>query len=310
MSNTSSRRTFLQQTTAAGTAALCSGAFIGNAPAQDKPLDMVIARWTGDKNAFEELAVKLTKEAIENLGGMKRFVGKGDVVWVKPNIGWDRTPEQSADTNPDVVKTLVQLCLDAGAKTVKVGDNTCNPAEKSYVTSKIADAARSAGGEVVFLDKNRFRDMEINGESLKTHPVYPEIVECDLVINVPVAKHHSLVRITCCMKNYMGVIENRQRFHQNLPVCIADITAFMKPRLCVLDAIRILTANGPTGGNLDDVKHAYTLAAGTDIVALDALGAELLGNKPSDIDSVTTGEKRGLGVMDYKSLALKELEVA
>jgi len=310
MSNTSSRRLFLKQTAALGATTLCGSAIAGNALAQDKPLDMVIARWTGNKDAWEELAVKLTEQAIETLGGMKRFVSKGDVVWVKPNIGWDRTPEQAANTNPDVVKTLVRLCFDAGAKTVKVGDYTCNPAEKSYANSKIAEAAKSVGGEVVFLDKNRFREMEINGQSLKTHPVYPEIVECDLVLNVPIAKHHSLARITCCMKNYMGVIEDRQRFHQDMPVCIADITAFMKPRICVLDAIRILTANGPTGGDLNDVKHTYTLAAGTDIVALDALGAELLGNNPTDIDSVVAGEKRGLGVMNYKSLALKELEVA
>jgi uncharacterized protein (DUF362 family) len=309
MSITSSRRLFLKQTAAASAAALSSSALTDNAAAQDKPLDMVIARWKGDATAYEELAVKLTEQAIEALGGMKRFVSKGDVVWVKPNIGWDRTPEQAANTNPDVVKTLVRLCLDAGAKTVKIGDNTCNPAEKSYANSKIAEAAKSAGGEVVFLDKNRFREMDIKGESLKMHPVYPEVVECDLVLSVPVAKHHSLARITCCMKNYMGVIENRQRFHQDLPTCIADLTAFMKPRISVLDAIRILTANGPTGGDLNDVKQTNTIAAGTDIVALDALGAELLGNNPADITTVVTGEKRGLGVMDYKSLALKELEV-
>lgn len=307
MSNASSRRTFLQQATAA---TLLGGALAGNVTAQDKPLDMVIARWTGSKDAWEELAVKMTEQAIENLGGMKRFISKGDVVWVKPNIGWDRTPEQAANTNPDVVKTLVRMSIEAGAKTVKVGDYTCNPAEKSYANSKIADAAKAVGGEVVFLDKNRFRDMEINGENLKTHPVYPEVVECDLVINVPIVKHHTLATITCCMKNYMGVIENRQRFHQDLPTCITDLAAFMKPRLCVLDALRILTANGPTGGDLKDVKHTYTLAAGTDIVALDALGAELLGHNPADIGTVAAGEKRGLGVMNYKSLALKELEVA
>ncbi|MCK5861186.1 MAG: DUF362 domain-containing protein, partial [Candidatus Hydrogenedentes bacterium] len=246
----------------------------------------------------------------EALGGMKRFVSKGDVVWVKPNMAWDRTPEQSSNTNPDVVKTLVRLCFDAGAKTVKVGDHTCNPAKKSYKKSKIADAVQSVGAEVVFLDKNRFREMDIKGESLKMHPVYPEIVECDLVLNVPVVKHHSSTRITCCMKNYMGVIDDRKRFHQDLPTCIADITAFMKPRLCVLDAVRILTNNGPTGGDLNDVRQVNAIAAGTDIVALDAFGAELLGNNPADIKTIVAGEKRGLGIMDYKSLALKEMELA
>ncbi|HEX73220.1 MAG TPA: DUF362 domain-containing protein, partial [Candidatus Hydrogenedentes bacterium] len=143
-----------------------------------------------------------------------------------------------------------------------------------------------------------------------THPVYPEIIECDLVLNVPVAKHHSATKITCCMKNYMGVVEDRRRFHQDLPACIADITAFMKPRLCVLDAVRILTGNGPTGGRLEDVRRTNIVAAGTDIVALDAFGAELLGNIPADIGTVVAGRERGLGVMDYKSLSLKEPEVA
>jgi uncharacterized protein (DUF362 family) len=308
MTAISSRRQFLQKS-AASAMTIGGLSLQGTVVGEQTPLDMVIARWKGSEVPVEEMAAKLTKEAVETLGGMKRFISKDDVVWIKPNIGWDRTPEQAANTNPDVVKTLVQLCLEAGAKKVKVGDNTCNPAERSYAASKIADSARGAGAEVVFLDPNRFRDMDIGGERLKMHPVYPEIVECDLVISVPIVKHHALTTMTNCMKNYMGVIEKRQLFHQDLPTCIADLTAFMKPRICVMDAMRILTANGPTGGNLADVRQINLVAAGIDLVALDALGAELLGHVPKDIDSVAVGEKRGLGVMNYRSLKLKELDI-
>lgn len=308
-----SRRQFLHRSaTTTGALALGPWAF-HEAQAQDGPASMSIARWKAGAEASdpdEIIATRLTEQAIEALGGMKRFVKPGDVVWVKPNMAWDRTPEQAANTNPDVVKTLVRLCFEAGAGRVKVGDNPCNDADKAYPNSGIEAAAKAAGADIVYLDRSRFRDMEIGGPTLKNSPVYPEIIECDLVINVPVVKHHSATTVTLCMKNYMGVVENRRRFHQDLPGCIRDITAFMKPRLCVLDAIRILTANGPTGGRLEDVKRLNTLAAGTDIVALDAFGSELLGHKAADIATVVAGHEAGLGEIDYRKLNPRELEVA
>jgi uncharacterized protein (DUF362 family) len=248
---------------------------------------------------------------MEALGGMKQFVKKGDAVWVKPNMAWDRTPEFAANTNPDLVATLVKLCFDAGAKSVKVGDKTCNENRKSYPASGIEAAVKAAGGEIVYLDDSRFKEMAIGGQRLDKWAVYPDIAESDLVINVPIVKHHSIAKATICMKNYMGVVSGqRGQWHQDLHTCLCDITKFMKPRLCVVDAIRILTANGPTGGNLADVKRMDTVAAGTDIVALDAFGVELLGHKPEDIKSVAAGAQAGLGQIDYRKLALRELEVA
>jgi uncharacterized protein (DUF362 family) len=282
--------------------------------AADKQADMTIAKWTGaanpDAKAIRDIATKLTEKALEGLGGLQRFVKRGDVIWIKPNIGWDRTPEQAANTNPDVVATIIRHCLDAGAKKIKVGDNTCNAAEKCYHASGIADAAKALGAEVIFLDDSRAKRINIKGEKIKETPIFPEIIETDLVINVPVVKHHSLATATVCMKNYMGVIADRKSFHQDLPTCITDITRFMKPRICVLDAVRILTAHGPTGGDLADVKTPLTVAAGVDIVALDAFGVELLGHKPSDIGTVVKGAKEGLGTMDYRSLPLREIAVS
>ena len=306
------RREFLKRTAMAGGALALSP--MGGALAQDKPaqdLQMCIARWKGNPDELKTMAVKLTEQAIATLGGMGRFVKKGNVVWVKPNMAWDRTPELGANTNPDVVATLVRLCLEAGAKQVKVGDKTCNDCKKSYPASGIEAAVKAAGGEIVYLDDSRFKDYELKGKRLDKWAVYPDIVESDLVINVPIVKHHSISKMTLCMKNYMGVVGgNRGQWHQDMPECLCDITAFMKPKLCVVDAIRILTANGPTGGNLADVKRKDTVAAGVDIVALDAFGAELLGHKPEDIKTVAAGQAAGLGQIDYRKLALKEIEVA
>jgi uncharacterized protein (DUF362 family) len=306
--STQSRRDFLVHSAAAA-GMLAVGAERLAAADATKPTTMTIARWAEQGKPadaqMKDLAVKLTEKAIDGLGGMKRFVNKGDVVWVKPNIGWDRTPQQAANTNPDVVATLIRLCLEAGAKTVKIGDNPCDPADKSYLASGIAAAAKELGAEVVFLDKSRFKETAIKGERVKKIPIFPAILECDVVINVPIVKHHVIAGMTACMKNYMGVIEQRGVFHQGMATCLADISRFMQPRakLCVVDAMRILKAHGPKGGNLADVEVKATVAAGVDIVALDALSAELMGKKPTDYASVKKGQEAGLGTMDYRSLA-------
>jgi uncharacterized protein (DUF362 family) len=307
-----SRREFLLGSAAAGLLAARPDLLWAQATA--KSPDMTIARWSGAKPAAEagmkNAAVKLTEQAVEALGGMQRFVSRGDVVWVKPNIAWDRTPEQAGNTNPDVVATIVRLCLAAGAKTVKVGDHPCDVAQRTYEASGIAAAAREAGAKVVFLDPTRFKEAKIGGEQVKTIPVYPEILESDLVINVPIVKHHRLAGLTLCMKNYMGVIDKRNTFHQAIAPCLADLTRYLKPRLCILDATRVLHANGPKGGRLEDVEAKLTLAAGVDIVALDAWGAEVVGKKPAEIGSIVKGQEYGLGTIDYRSLALRELAVS
>ena len=309
-----SRRAFLVRQAAGISLVGGVNLLLQDALAAEKPADMSIAKWTGAKDLtaqqLSQVAVQLTEKAVEAIGGLKRFISRGDIVWVKPNIAWDRTPETAANTNPDVLATVVRLCLEAGAKTVKVGDNPCNPAPRTYEASGLAAAARSAGAEVVFLDPTRFREMSIGGERIKTHPVCPEIIECDLLVNVPIVKHHGLAEATMCMKNFMGVVDNRRVFHQALPECITDLTRFVKPRISIMDAVRILKAHGPRGGNPEDVVLKTTVAAGVDIVALDALAAELLGRKPEDIGTIVKGQEAGLGTMDYRSLALREIAVS
>ncbi len=273
------------------------------------PIKMAIARWSTEGDAPDRLAYQLTAKCIEAIGGMQRFVSKGDTVWVKPNIGWNRKPAYAANTHPDVVAALIDLCQQAGAKTVYVGDNTCNRADQCYENSGIADAAKRSGAEVRFLDRSRFRKMDLKGERVKEHPVFPAIVECDLVISVPVCKHHGSTGVSLAMKNYMGVIEDRGAFHQDLPTTIADLTRFMQPTISVIDATRMLMANGPVGGNLDDVKFGHAVAASTDIVALDAFGAELLGRQPADIGHITKAQSYELGTYDYQRLKPREVMV-
>ena len=315
-----SRRDFLAHSAAAGMLALQADHLLAADKTAAKPADMAIARWKGaePKDATDpqlaDIAGKLTQKAIEALGGMQRFVKRGDVVWVKPNIGWDRTPQQAGNTNPQVVAALVAMCFDAGAKTVKVGDNSVHAAVKTYESSGIAPAAKTPGGKVVFLEKQGFKETAIHGERVKTLMMYSDIIECDLVINAAIVKHHVLSNATLCMKNYMGVMDNRAPFHQDFAACLADITRFMKPRLSVLDAVRVLKDHGPTGGNMEDVVVKSTVAAGVDIVALDALGVELLGREPGDMRKaqaiIKYAQEVGLGKADYHSLALKELVVS
>ena len=307
MSN-STRRDFLKTSVLVGGGLLTTDflALTRAALAADPLPAMSIARWDEAALAGADLAkaaVGLTEAAIASLGGMDRFVNKGDTVWIKPNIGWNRRPELAANTNPDVVGVLVRLCQAAGAKTVKVGDHPCQPARQAYRNSGISKAVEAAGGKMVYLDEKRFKDMQLGGEFLKEWPVYLEVTDADLVINVPILKHHGLTKVSMAMKNYMGVIGgNRSTWHQNMDACVTDITRFMKPKITVLDAVRVLTAHGPQGGDPNDVEVRGIVAASTDIVALDAYGATLMGHEPADIGYVATAANSGLGTMDFASL--------
>ena len=253
---------------------------------------------------------RITRAAIENLGGIRKFIARGDIVVVKPNIGWDRTPEYAANTNPEVVAAIVQLCVEAGAKKVKVFDHPCVDPRRSYKQSGIADAAGAAGAEVAYVDARKFREVALSGHALKSWPIYTEAMEADKIINVPIAKTHGLSILTLGMKNWMGIMGgSRGRIHQQINESLVDVSMLMKPTLIVLDAVRILTASGPQGGNLADVRRLDTVVAGTDQVAVDAFGATLFGMKGSDIGYVVAGHKAGLGTMDLNRLRIKKISL-
>ena len=253
---------------------------------------------------------QITKEAIAAVGGIKRFIAKGDVVIVKPNIGWDRTPEQAACTNPEVVKALVELCVEADAKEVIVMDNTINPARRTYARSGIAKAAKEAGAKVPYVNPHHLKKMALNGEWFKEWEVYTDFVEADKIINVPIAKTHSLSRLTMGLKNWLGAVGGaRNQLHQGLDYAMIDLANFFKPTLTVLDAYRILLRNGPQGGRLSDAQLHKTVVAGVDYVAVDALGATFFDIKPEELPFLKLASERGVGRIDLEKLKIEKRTV-
>jgi len=237
-----------------------------------------------------------TRAALAALGGIERFVGRGTTVVIKPNIGWDRTPEQGANTHPAVVATLVTLAQEAGAKRVRVMDHTCNNPRRCYSRSGIEAAARAAGADVIHLLDGRGIEMRIGGETLSHWPVHREVVEADVLINAPVAKHHSLTQSSLGMKNWLGAVDGRRaQLHQEIGKVCVDLAAFFKPQLTVLDATRLLLRNGPQGGNLEDVAHPHTVAAGSDPVAIERFGAQLFELSEETMPHIARAQARGLG---------------
>jgi uncharacterized protein (DUF362 family) len=251
----------------------------------------------------------LLKKASDELGGLDSIISQGDHVIVKPNIGWDRKPEYAADTNPEVVAAAIALCFDAGAGKVQVFDVTCDDDRRCYKNSGIAAAAEDAGAQVDFVDWGLFKEVEFpDGEVLKKWDVYGDLLKADVLINVPVAKHHGLSKLTLGMKNLMGVAGgNRGKWHKDLANYLTDFTTEIKPNVTVVDATRILTSGGPTGGSLEAVKKLDKLIVSTDFVAADAYAATLFGYEPTDIGYVKEAAERGLGVADLDNIKTVEI---
>lgn len=246
--------------------------------------------------------------ALEALGGMGRFISRGDVVLVKPNMSWDRSPRFAANTNPEVVAEVVKLCLEAGARKVKVFDHSCDDPRRVYRRSGIMEAAKAAGAEVYYVEPGRFSRVRIGGEVLKEWEVYRDALEVDKIVNVPVLKHHSLARLTMGMKNLMGLIGGRRaQLHWQLSEALADLAAFFRPQLVILDATRVLVTGGPQGGSLRYVKEMDTVVVGTDQVAVDACGAHLFGLHPEEVGYIPAAHRRGLGEMDLNRVRIKRL---
>jgi uncharacterized protein (DUF362 family) len=267
--------------------------------------EFAIARGkVGDGN----LAEALVHRAVEALGGMKRFVSRGDIVVVKPNIGWDRMPIHAANTNPEVVAAVVKEAYNAGAKRVVVADGSCNDANRCFQRSGIWKAAYALGAEIVLPAEHRYRTTRLKGEVLDEWPIFTTLVDADKVINVPVAKHHNLAKYTAAMKNWYGVLGGRRnRLHQNIDTSIADLATFMRPTLVVVDAMRVLMRNGPQGGNIDDTRVMNTVFATVDQVAADAFGCTLIGQKPENLPYLAMGQERGLGTMQWQNLRVREV---
>lgn len=247
----------------------------------------------------------LTVKAVNGVGGMGSFVKTGDKVVIKPNIAWNRTPEQAANTHPEVVSTLIKLCKKAGASEVLVIDHPCNPWKVTYVTSGIGKAVETAGGTM--RPPIKFRKVAINGTKLlKEAEVLEEVLDADVLINVPVAKVHGSSKATIAMKNLMGVVKDRGYFHRtDLHRCIAEINYYIRPALTVVDATRVLLTRGPQGPGV--VNELGIVAAGTDFVALDAFCTKLLDLNISDVAHIQMGAEMKMGISDLSRVRIKNL---
>lgn len=260
--------------------------------------------------------VMLTR-AMKELGGIAKYVKKGNKVVIKPNIGWDRKPELAANTNPILVGTLVKMCKEAGASEVLVFDHTCHDWKKSYTNSGIEAAVIKAGGKMVpGNDESYYVDVEIpRGVNLKKNKIHKSLMECDVWFNVPVLKHHGGAKNSISMKNLMGIVWDRSFFHKNdLHQCIADIATFAKkPALNIVDAYRIMKSNGPQGKSEADVVTLKSLIISADYVAVDTAAMKMFSQvQPTDIKDVRyieMAEKLKIGTQNLDKLNIKRIKI-
>ncbi len=248
------------------------------------------------------------RAALDAIGGIERFIRSDETVVVKPNVGWDRTPAQGADTNPVLVSEMVRLCLGAGAARVVVSDVSCNDPRRSFLRSGIREAAEVAGARVILPSPEDFVEVDLGGVVLKQWPVLRHFVEADRFINMPIVKQHSLTRCTVGMKNLYGILGGRRnRLHQEIDQSITDLAAFVRPTLTVVDATRVMFRGGPQGGSLDDVSIEDTVMCSTDQVAADARAVEFLGLSGRQVGHIELAARSGVGSLDYRNSGYSEI---
>jgi len=298
------RRNLISKSLQAGTALTIGKNFLFSETFAQENYDLVAIKG-GEPDAMFD-------KAIASLGGMKKFVKKNQTVVVKPNIGWDVTPERAGNTNPLLVKRIIEHCFNAGAKDVYVFDHTCDNWNRCYSNSGIEKAVKDAGGKIVSgASESYYQQVTFkNGRKMKDAKVHELILESDVFINVPILKHHSSSEMTIAMKNLMGIVWDRGFWHQNdLHQCIADFTTFRKPDLNIVDAYHILKRNGPRGVSKADVVELKSQLISTDIVAIDAAAAKLFGSEPDNIPYIKIADEMKSGIKDLDKLSINRIKM-
>ena len=252
----------------------------------------------------------LVRKTFDTAGGIQTFISKGDVVAIKPNISWARTPNLSATTNPEVLKAVIELCQEAGAKKVRIVDNTIHGARRCFAITGAGAVAKETGASLVVPRSSLMRDMRLNGQRLDIWPVFTPVIEADKLINLPVAKVHGLSELTLGMKNWIGAVGGRRGdMHQDIHQTIVDLAQFFQPTLTLIDAIRVMISNGPSGGSLADVAVMNRLILSDDPVAADARAAGIFGYTPDDIGYIRMGKKWQIGLYDTEIAQQHEVSV-
>lgn len=256
---------------------------------------------------------QMLKMAISAIGGIEHFIQKGDIVLIKPNVAFDRSPKLGATSNPDVLAALIHLVRAAGAAEVRVADNPIESPESCFAKTGIADAAHSAGAKLYLPSPSSFEMLEVPGAKLiaRWPFFYAPFRNVDKVIGIAPVKDHNLCHASMTTKNWYGLLGGRRnQFHQDIHNIVADLALMMKPTFVILDGTRVLMKSGPTGGDLSDVAAGHTLVAATDTITADAWGfSELLGRSGDLPKYLFNARDRGLGNPDWRSLSSKEEQV-
>jgi uncharacterized protein (DUF362 family) len=253
---------------------------------------------------------KLFDEGIKALGGMPRFVKKGQKVLIKPNCAQPLKAEYASNTNPLLLKRIIQHVKDAGASKIYVTDHSRTDQNICFEDSGVKEVCKSLGAIIVPADDRKYyHEKTIKGaKRLHTVELHEMFIEADSVINVPILKHHESVQLTMAMKNLMGIVWERWFFHSNdLHQCIADLSLYRKPDLNVLDAYYMLQSHGPRGGNLAYVRTMKSLLLSTDIVTLDAAGAKLFGIEPDAVDYIKIAHAMNIGTKNLKDISISRI---
>lgn len=254
---------------------------------------------------------KMVRAAFDALGGARKFIRSGDIVFIKPNVAFDRPPALCATTNPETLKAVIEVCYEAGAKEVIVADNPINDPEGCFIKTGIKRAALEAGAKLIYPKPEKFEMVEVGGEKIKAWlAFYEPLKRATKVIGVAPVKDHNLSSASLCMKNWYGLLGGaRNRFHQHIHCVIADLAGWITPTLVILDGVRVLMRNGPTGGSIGDVAVKNTLVAGVDQVAVDAFGYTLLERDPAELKYLQRAKERGIGNPNWKELRWREVRV-
>lgn len=288
---------------------------------RSSPLDASRFASRDEENAArEEQALTMVKAALDEMGGdlgIARFIEKGDVVVIKPNVAFDKNPDLGATTQPDTVSAIVKLCFGAGARKVIVCDNPINNPESCFFKTKVGEAAQRAGAELMMPQASYFEPLYVGGETItNTWPMfYRPFREATKVIGVSPVKDHNLCKATVTMKNWYGLLGNpRNQFHQDIHGIISDFALMIRPTLVIADGRKLLMRNGPTGGSLNDVKSGDAIVVGTDHVAVDSwCVTKLLERNRSDIvyldKALAKTAERGMPLSDWKPQWTRELTV-
>jgi uncharacterized protein (DUF362 family) len=265
-----------------------------------------IVEGLGQKEGYS--VKELTRKVFEAAGGITRFISRGDVVAIKPNISFPIPPEMAATTNPEVLEAVIELCYEVGAKKVRIADNTINDPMQCFTFTGAGMVAKKTNADLIYPRSSLMKKIKIHGHRLDVWPVFVPFVEADKVINLPIAKTHSVSCLTLGMKNWMGAVGgNRWALHQDIHQSIVDLTQFFKPTLTLIDAIRIMIKNGPSGGSLSDVAIKNTLILSNDQVAADARASILFNWDPECLWFIHLGQKWGLGTYDFQKLDQKKV---